>query len=164
MRRSVVLAAVAAFALSCPALAKSSHAVTVLAPPRSVGEWAKGISTSLDRDLKYPRNIREVAGAVSVGFSCSDTGETKEISVLRSSGSRALDIAATRAVSRIRNMHPMPEGTATGQRFQADLFFAQSSEGLRAQQARLERDLRRSPQHFASATQKPVRISVLASR
>lgn len=125
--------AIVAAALSCvPAIAKErGQDVTITARPLTVDEWSRGIGKQLDRNLRYPtafmgRSVDE--GIVAVRFVCGPSGEPAGLVLQRTSGSRALDHAAMRAIAKLNTLHPMPQSIGAGQRMLAMVMFAATPE------------------------------------
>ncbi|RZL02395.1 MAG: hypothetical protein EOO89_29565, partial [Pedobacter sp.] len=86
--------------------------ITVVAKSLTLAAWSKNITAKIEDGLHYPSRMgsgRSFSGIVSVRFHCSDTDAPTDVVVYRKSGERSLDVAATRAVSQIRTLHPMPK-------------------------------------------------------
>jgi TonB family protein len=129
MIRSACLAAAALAAASLPsataaqATADSHHQATQRV---ALADWVQRVEAELARKLAFrTMNGREPeSGVVRIKFNCSEDGRADKVSVLRSSGSRMLDIAAAKAVKRIAVMHPLATGINTDQIYYADILFA----------------------------------------
>lgn len=103
--------------------------ITVVAKPLTLAAWSKNITAKIEDGLHYPSRMgsgRSVSGIVSVRFHCSDTDAPTDVVVYRKSGERSLDVAATRAVSQIRTLHPMPLNLKSDQQYEANILFAES--------------------------------------
>lgn len=136
------------------AIAAGKQAMAV-GPGVSVPQWSGRVVRALDRNLHYPMPIRggPNEGIASVKFLCSEDGTPSEIAIVRSSGSRDLDAAAVRAVARIATLHPLPEGIAHDQPFQANIVYATSQKRLDRQMATLLAEKDRSAS-FATRSEK----------
>ena len=120
----VVLAAI-------PAAGATQGEVVVRPDAVSMKNWSGRVSRDLERNLAYPRMGPagfDPEGVVRVDFRCSEDGRPTDATVARRSGQRRLDLAALRAVARIRTMHPLPAGIGPDQRYAAVVVFARTEE------------------------------------
>lgn len=122
-----------AAALSCaPALARDrGQDVTITARPLTVVEWSRGVGKQIDRNLRYPTSMvgrQADEGIVSVRFVCGEAGSPANLVIDRSSGSRALDRAAMRAIAQLNGLAPLPQSVGQNQRVIAMVMFAASQE------------------------------------
>ncbi|MBH1998203.1 MAG: energy transducer TonB [Sphingomonadaceae bacterium] len=113
--------------------------LNVTAQHLTVQKWAERTGQKLSAKLAYPDHLTgPQEGIVYVKFACSDTGSPTGIDVLKSSGSRALDRAAMRGVSRIGTLHPLPVGLAPSQKYVATILFAKDQPSYFRQIRKLE--------------------------
>ena len=132
----ILIKATIAASLACLAAApgpsqQTAPPVIVTATPLTVHGWSSTVAQKLDRNLEYPAPLfRQLyaQGLVTVRFSCDERGRPANLAIASSSGSRALDRAALRAVARIDTLHPLPSGANGGERFAARVLFADSQE------------------------------------
>lgn len=139
----VLLAALAASSVMSGALLAQGQTIVVTSPRDAVTQWAAAVSQDLDNSLIYPRFLgkqQRATGVVSVRFNCSYGGKAENVVVTRHSGSRALDRAATRAISQITSLHPIPGELASNQLVQANIYFAVDDSELQQQRAQLHRE------------------------
>jgi TonB family protein len=143
----------------------TSPAITVEAQHETVGQWSQRVGHSLGDVLAYPQSAgrdENPEGLAKVSFRCSDNGKPGDVTVMSSSGSRDLDVAAMRAVKRIPTLHPLPDGIGHDRPFQAWIAFALDPDSLKKMMvaahrdadqmnARIEKD--RSGHQIASNTQ-----------
>ncbi len=125
MFRSHAAAALAAVLLAAPVVAQD----VVVGPnaPVTLVAWAKRVGKDLDRNMRFPTSIGFQArptGIVRVKFACSESGRTDQVALYKSSGDRALDLAALESVRRVTSLHPLPDGMGHGQRYVATLLYA----------------------------------------
>jgi TonB family protein len=137
----IVLAAVAA-AVTVPATssADQSDSVIVVGARPTVAQWSNSVSERLTRNLRTVMPASSPEGLVSVRFMCSENGQAQGIKVARSSGDTRLDSAGRAAVSRLRNLHPLPMNVGEHQMFEARIIAAPSRYSLDRQLAELSRD------------------------
>jgi TonB family protein len=131
------LAAASALTILAPAhAAQQQPSKPIVVTAVSVDQWAAQTSKSLSGKLRYPTYLmgREAnEGIVRVRFECSDSGAPAAVALLDSSGHRELDNEAMRAVNAIRTLHPLPDGIAHDQQFQAVVLFARNEQSYRRQ-------------------------------
>jgi len=159
MKHPNMLAAfVAATVLSSSAYARDS--LIVQASP-SVARWTAEISHSLDHNLRYPHTFggQVPEGVVTVAFDCSDAGLPSQVTVVSPSRFASLDREAVRAIRRLKSMHPLPLGVSDGQRFEAEVFFADSENSLHRMQTAA-----RQRQQLASRDPTILKLAVHAAR
>lgn len=130
--------------------------------PVALADWINRIETEVDRQLAAQRTGNRVdrTGVVRVKFNCSETGRTDKVSVLRSSGSLDLDLAAAQAVRRVAVMHPLATGIRTDQVYFADIVFGTADN----ESYRHERALRRDAAAKTNAWFQAPGRAALASR
>jgi len=130
--------------------------ILVTAPEVSLTQWSGRVVRALERNLTYPIPIRGAPnqGVVSVKFLCSETGTPSEVAIVKSSGSRDLDAAAVRAITRIATLHPLPDGIAHDQPFQANIIYATSQKKLDRQIAALLAEAQNRNAWFANRSEK----------
>ncbi len=150
----VALALVAATVL--PSASAGAREI-VVSPSRTETVFVRDVSRELDRQLQRDRSpLRQASkGYAIVRFRCSVDGLPEAISIYRSSGDRQVDRIALRAVERLRSLHPLPDGAASGQLIQANVAVAGTERALAMVQRRLARD---EAQRLASA---PVESNVI---
>lgn len=106
--------------------------------------WLTHVSRQLDARLTYPQmlttNSSQPAGAVSVRFVADQQGRPAALEVVRGSGTKALDRAAMRAVSKLNSLHPMPAAFNGNHLFRADIVFASSPSESAALARKLRQD------------------------
>ncbi len=105
----------------------AQNGITVQATAVSVQNWSQRVAHSLDAGLSYPRPLGRGdynQGMSKIAFHCSDSGVPSDVTIVGSSGSRDLDVAAMRAVQGIPTLHPLPDGIRHDQAFQAWIVFA----------------------------------------
>ncbi len=127
--------------------------ITVVGKPLTLAAWSEGITSKLERNLKYPSPMgmmRPASGIVSIRFHCSETGAPSDVVVYRKSGDRSLDIAAMRAVNRIKSLHPMPVSFAANQQYQANILFATSYGEYKDQLAMMRKEATRHDARFSN--------------
>lgn len=132
MNIRLYLAAASALSLLAPAYAaqqQSKKPIVVTATPFTVDQWVARTTKSLESHLNYPAYLlgREPnEGVARVRFRCSEDGTPSAVTLDGTSGHRELDNEALRAVSRIRTLHPLPDGITHDQQFQAVVLFART--------------------------------------
>jgi TonB family protein len=141
---SLALAIAVLGLLPSSAVAADQRAIVVTAPV-SLAQWSTSVERSLDRTLTYPAPLRgpDPEGVVKVKFLCSESGTPTGITLAKSSGSRALDAAALRAVRRIKTLHPLPDGLSHSQIFQANILYASSERSHDRWMSALEEEAKR---------------------
>jgi protein TonB len=73
-------------------------------------KYPSQVQARLRRALRFPKNAKGAEGEVHVRFVVAANGGASQISVVRSSGSSALDDAAIATVKRAAPFPPIPEG------------------------------------------------------
>lgn len=127
----LAVAALAAASLPTPIAAQAAADRHHQAVQRvALADWVQRVETELAQQLDFrSMNGREPeTGVVRVKFNCSEDGRADKVSVIRSSGSRMLDVAAAKAVKRIAVMHPLATGINTDQIYYADILFASGND------------------------------------
>lgn len=136
--------------------------IMVTAVP-SEQSWAARLSRKLDERMTYPVSLNpydQPSGFVRVLFSMNRDGTIRDMSLLRRSGSRAIDRAAMKAVSLLSGISVLPFSVDQGREIEADLFFADDEQQLRHMVAENRRWHAVASQAVASTNQAPI---VLAS-
>ena len=163
MRKSILLAFAATSFLTSPADArKHEQAIVVEAQPTALARWSTSVSGMLEDGLRYPQPMggqMPATGSVSVRFQCSEDGRPAALALHRKSGSRALDLAAMRAVSGVKTLHPMPAGLPSNQTFEANILFASSMSDYSHQLEQLQQEAK---QRNAWFRQEPAVIALNA--
>ena len=129
----------------------------------TLAAWSTRVSSELDQMLPQPAMMPgqpSPSRVVVVKFGCSETGAPSDAAILKSSGSRALDRAGIQGIKRV-GLHPLPDGMAHGQRFQAAILFANSPEEARALLAGMRKQAERQNSWFAMKPQQTAAISIL---
>ena len=125
-----------------PAGSGTHHpSIMVEGPPPTLAAWSQQVTRMLETRLRFPRSMAGQdthEGVVRVRFVCSDGGAPANISVRSSSGAHDLDREAVRAIGRIPTLHPLPDGLARDQRYEALVMFA-NTPARHAQQMRAAR-------------------------
>ena len=140
MGKLIFAAALAAAGILAPCAVQAqamTHAEQV-----TFEQWRNRVQQELGKHLQYPHPVLDqslATGVVRVKFNCSESGRPDQVTLSKSSGSRALDRAALRAVSQIATLHPLPQSFAHGQAYQAMIMF--DSELADGYQGRLDRML-----------------------
>ena len=105
-------------------------------------QWGERVNKELNKQIHYPTLIGGqpfATGMVRVKFNCSESGRPDKVTLLKSSGSRALDRAAVAAMQHVATLHPLPDGMGHDQQYQAVILFetdqAAYDSGLKAMQA-----------------------------
>lgn len=117
--------------VATPSVAPAQRDIVVQPEAVSVQRWSARVSRALDQNLVYPRpdfGRPDPEGVVRVDFRCSEDGKPSHVAVSRPSGTRRLDVAALRAVNRLKTLHPLPTGIGHDQRYAAMIIFAASEE------------------------------------
>lgn len=140
------VALIAASVAFLPAQAhQTKKAIVVTGESITLNNWVHRTSGQLERNLQYPNYLmgREAnEGVVKVRFACSDDGTPAAVTLAQSSGHHDLDNAAMRAVRGIRSLHPLPNGLAHDQQYQAIVLFAASQPSYDRQIAALRDEAR----------------------
>ena len=101
--------------------------IVVTAPvDAEVRAWSTRVGAQIGEEMRYPRLIGAMQnpdGLVEVKFECSEDGSPRNVTLLRTSGSRRLDAAGVAAVERVRSLHPLPRGIDHSQAYKAQLLF-----------------------------------------
>jgi len=142
-----LVALVAASAAFVPAQAHQAKKAPIIVTGTAItlDNWIHRTSGQLEQNLQYPNYLmgREPSeGVVRVRFACSDDGTPAAVTLAQSSGHAELDSAAMRAVRDIRSLHPLPDGLAHDQQYQAVVLFAASQPSYDRQIAALRDEAR----------------------
>lgn len=116
----------------------------------TMAEWTERMHHVLEHELRYPVAFGEErigTGTVRVKFNCSDSGRPDKVSLLKTSGDKALDRAALTAVRRMASLHPLPTGFKRDQKFEAVVIFATDRFDPRLRAADAERTSRNAWYH-----------------
>ena len=159
--RTVLSAAMLSVIFPSAAYTQPDTSITVTAKHSAVSEWSKRVGNKLARSLEYPRTVtlnEPDSGIVRVRFVCDPSGMPSQIALKSSSGSRHLDEAGMRAVTRINNLGPLPAAFASNQKFEAALLFSTDEAShirqlriLKAEAAERNRWLAQHPAEAANA-------------
>ncbi len=86
------------------------------------------IRERIDRAKRYPLMARKsgMEGSVAIQFRIAPSGALEESRILRSSGSRALDRAALKALKRASPFATFPDGLEENQVFEVEINFSLS--------------------------------------
>lgn len=125
--------------------------IMVEGPAPTLAAWSGQVTRALENKLRFPASLagqEPHEGVVRVRFVCSDTGRPSNISVQSSSGAHDLDREAMRAIGRIPTLHPLPEGLARDQRYEALVMFANSPDRHRRQMAAAKREVAASAERY----------------
>ncbi len=157
----ILSAAMLSAVLPSVAYTQPDTSITVTAKPSAVSEWSKRVGNKLAQNLEYPRTVslnEPDSGIVRVRFVCDPSGMPSQIALKSSSGSRRLDEAGMRAVTRINNLGPLPMAFASDQKFEAALLFSTDEAShdrqmrvLRAEAAERNRRFAQNPAEVAAA-------------
>lgn len=92
--------------------AQQQRAATLSASQRQslTAQWGAQVRRKIERRKRYPVSARGAAGTVTVRITVSRGGGLQGVSLAGSSGNRALDAAALRAVRAARTFPPAPRG------------------------------------------------------
>lgn len=116
----------APLAAQAPAMDKG----IVVTPSSEIEIWVQKVSADLNGKLKRqiasPRETR--SGVVQVSFQCDERGNPSNIAVFSNTGGNALKTHGINAVQRLESLHPLPDGTKVGQKFLANIIYADSAE------------------------------------
>ena len=129
----------------------------------TLAAWSTRVSAELDQKLPQPQMFPgqpSPSGVVVVKFGCSETGAPSDVAIVKSSGSRSLDWAAMQGIKRV-GLHPLPDGMAHGQRFQAAILFANSPEEARTLLIGMRKEAERQNSWFATRPQQTAAIAIM---
>lgn len=149
--KSLIAVALATFAL-LPVASAAEQTIVVQSERQAQHAWVARISQDLSNNLRYPRYVNNRAvesGAVSIRFNCGLDGVPTDVAFVRKSGARATNLAAMRAVQKLRTLHPTPAGFLPRQPVRADIIFADSDDTAR----HLARQLKRYHEKMAARHQ-----------
>ncbi|HEX4846729.1 MAG TPA: TonB family protein [Novosphingobium sp.] len=110
--------------------------------PTQTQAWMDELSSQLTHGLRYPASPtgQYASGIVAIGFIPGNGNSPAELAVLRSSGSKALDRAALRAVGRLEGLSPLPQGVLEVSVIRANIIFAESKGQLDRYATQLRHD------------------------
>lgn len=117
---AILISGVVAAQEADPPLVIAANAVTLR-------QWSGNVKADLNSHLQYPTFLSAdwmSTGVVSVSFRADSAGRPMAVSLTRTSRSRALDLAALRAVGHLGNLRPMPLTFKANQLVVANIFFA----------------------------------------
>jgi len=129
----------------------------------TLAAWSTRVSAELDQKLPQPQMFPgqpSPSGVVVIKFGCSETGAPSDVAIVKSSGSRSLDWAATQGIKRV-GLHPLPDGMVHGQRFQAAILFANSPEEARKLLIGMRKEAERQNSWFATRPQQTAAIAIM---
>ncbi|VFU11008.1 TonB family protein (fragment) [Methylocella tundrae] len=81
----------------------------------SAGAWRSLVSAQLNRNKRYPPSAQGASGAATISFSIDRSGRLVSASLVRSSGSSALDSEAV-AIAHRASPFPPPPADVSGSR------------------------------------------------
>lgn len=119
-----------ATSLACsPAGIQAQQDDIVVSSARSVHDFVEDVSRDLDRqlyqlDVASPRDRQ--TGLAQVLFECGPDGKPTNIRLYKKSGFWT-DLKARQAVSKIRSLHPLPQGVTHDQLYLANIIIADSA-------------------------------------
>lgn len=92
--------------------AHEQRAATLSASQRQslTAQWGAQVRRKIERGKRYPASARNAAGTVKVRITVGRDGSLRGVTLAGSSGHRALDEAALRAVRAVRRFPPAPPG------------------------------------------------------
>lgn len=161
IRKTIAVSMILSSLFPFASLSAQPPDIVVTAPSTEIAQWSTRISRDLDQNMAFPNRVpgREIgSGIVRVQFRAGESGEPTQIAVRKSSGSRQLDAAGVRAVSRVSTLYPLPNGIANGQMYEAALLFATDQQAhdrqmamLKAEAARRNHWLAKHPAEVAAA-------------
>lgn len=152
--KSLLSAAGAAICLATPAFATHPHqqrTLIVTANEPSVPHWVKHVSQVISGRLRPPALVQPFEldnGAAAVTFNCDGSGRPTSVALVRRSGYPMLDQIALRTIRHMPSLGPLPASFAAGQRFRANIIFAQTQAAYDEQVATLQRE---APARVAAA-------------
>lgn len=165
MKKVLLLALAVIQLLSSNAEAKKREQDITVTAPLTVKVWAQGLTRRLENALQYPDGLtifNPNHAFARVQFSLNADGSLRDMHLVRKSGSRALDKAALKAVSKLDRMGVMPTNISPGRLIEAHLLFAKSEEQLRDVAAANKAFGKTPSNQLASATDKPLLLASLA--
>ena len=143
MKYALMAALAVTSAMSGISLAKDGQPIVVESKRDAVTHWAAGISRDLKKQLRAHHAVADwepATGIVSVRFKCGEDGKPSDVVLSRRSGVGRLDRSALRAVAAINSLDPLPLGLSTGQKIQANIFFADDEDMFKRQIEQLRRE------------------------
>jgi TonB family protein len=164
--KQILLTIVAVVLTLFPTAQAKTHApdIRVTAAPTEPS-WAARLSRTLDERMTYPTSLSPYdrpSGFARVLFSMNRDGTIRDMSLLRRSGSRAIDRAAMKAVSQLSGISVLPYSVDQGREIEADLFFADDEQQLRNMVAENRRWHAPASQAIASTDKAPIVLASLA--
>lgn len=143
MKYALMAALAVTSAMSGISLAKDGQPIVVESKRDAVTHWAAGISRDLKKQLRAHHAVADwepATGIVSVRFKRGEDGKPSDVVLSRRSGVGRLDRSALRAVAAINSLDPLPLGLSTGQKIQANIFFADDEDMFKRQIEQLRRE------------------------
>lgn len=143
MKTLLVAAVVAACVPLHGAAARQRPQLVVTAPESSVAEWVDHVSRQISARMRPPAMVQPgelASGRAAITFVCDGTGRPTAVTLVRRSGYPMLDQISLQAIRHMSPMGPMPSSFAAGQRFRANIVFAQSQDDYDSQIADLRRE------------------------
>ena len=134
MKKLVFAAVVASLILPSAGIqAKNTQTVKrpdiVVSSGRSIGNFVEDVAYDINRELNRPQlrpAYSEGSGVSQVLFECGPDGKPVNLKMYHKAGSPAVDRAARRAVSKIRSLHPLPQGVGQDQLYLANIIIAEN--------------------------------------
>ena len=120
-----------AFATSlavCPTSIHAQQDGIVISAGRSVDDFGADVSRHLDRQLDRIDNSspwQQESGVAQVLFECGPDGKPINVRMYKKAGFWT-DLKARKVVSKIRSLHPLPQGVTQDQLFLANIIIANS--------------------------------------
>ena len=123
----------------------------VVSSGRSIDNFVEDVATDINRELNrksYRMRAIQGTGVAQVLFESSPYGEPINLKMYRHARDEGVNRLARRAVSRIRSLHPLPQGVDQDQLYLANIIIANDAR----EYDQLSRDLnQREAQRIASA-------------
>ncbi len=99
----------------------------VVSSGRSIDNFVEDVATDLNRELnryRHTTGLYEGTGVAQVLFECSPDGKPTKITMYSRSRYASVDRRARNAVSKIRTLHPLPQGVGQDQLYLANIIIA----------------------------------------
>jgi TonB family protein len=147
MMKSLLSAAAAVACLAAPAIAAQQQpqqrTLVVTANEPTVSHWVDRVSQQISARLRPPALVQPTAlddGSAVVTFRCDEAGRPTAVMLVRRSRYPVLNQIALSTIRHMPSLGPLPEIFATGQRFRANIIFAQTQAAYDEQVATLRRE------------------------
>lgn len=146
MKAHLTAAAIAAAFLTIPtnsAAQKAPDEGFVVSGIPEVRQWQDNVGRKLDNELAFQERIAGPGemhtGIIQLRFRRGDDGKPQDISVYRSAASNAVKSSARHAVSRMRDLPPLPSTYAETNEVLVNIVLANSDSHLRELSRKLAR-------------------------